>query len=86
MNGSDKDLAVRGNAFPSVQLEIASVNPKEDTVVYLVGKNFSVHDTHVLAGNHACDFSLISREVMQVRIPVTVPHNHYRQPLHSVSV
>ncbi len=45
------------------------VNPKEDTIVYLVGKNFSVHDTHVLAGNHDCDFSLISREVMQVRIP-----------------
>ena len=45
------------------------VNPKEDTIVYLVGKKFSVHDTHVLAGNHDCEFSLISREVMKVRIP-----------------
>lgn len=45
------------------------VNPMEDTIVYLVGKNFSVHDTHVLAGNRDCEFSLISREVMKVRIP-----------------
>lgn len=48
------------------------INPDGDTILYLVGENFSVHETRVLAGNRDIDFSLISRQVMQVTIPAGV--------------
>ena len=48
------------------------VDPSGDTVLYLVGENFSVHETRVLAGNRDINFSLISRQLMQVTIPAGV--------------
>ncbi|APZ92669.1 hypothetical protein [Fuerstiella marisgermanici] len=48
------------------------VDPARETILYLVGNNFSVHDTRVLAGNRQLHFSLISRQVMQVTIPAGV--------------
>lgn len=43
-----------------------------DTVFFLVGNNFSVHDTRVIAGNVALPkeyAELVSRQIMRVRIP-----------------
>ena len=39
---------------------------------YLVGKNFSVHDTRVVAGGRSVPFLLLSRRIMQVTIPPNV--------------
>jgi hypothetical protein len=40
------------------------------TTVFLVGKGFSVHETKVIAGGKCIpDFTLLSREIMQVTIP-----------------
>src|SRR5690606_22246353 len=36
------------------------IDPARETVLYLVGNNFSVHETRVLAGNRVCDFRLLS--------------------------
>ncbi|REJ88918.1 MAG: hypothetical protein DWQ34_20960 [Planctomycetota bacterium] len=48
------------------------VNLNKDTELFLVGNHFSVHDTHVIAGNRECPFWLISRQVMKVTIPAGV--------------
>ncbi|WLD13517.1 hypothetical protein [Planctellipticum variicoloris] len=50
------------------------INPDGDTELFLVGKNFSVTGTRVIAGNvnlsaASNQFSLLSRQVMQVSIP-----------------
>lgn len=45
------------------------VDPNQPTELFLVGNNFSVHDTHLLAGNTRVKIMLLSREVMQVTIP-----------------
>ena len=42
------------------------------TTVYLVGKNFSVHDTRVIAGGRSVPFLLLSRRILQVTIPPNV--------------
>lgn len=48
------------------------VDPAKESEMFLVGNNFSVHDTHVIAGNRDIKFSLISRQVMKVTIPAGV--------------
>ncbi len=48
------------------------INTNSETILYLVGDNFSVHETRVLAGNRELDFSLISRQVMQITVPAGV--------------
>ncbi|MCA9117970.1 MAG: hypothetical protein KDA79_23020, partial [Planctomycetaceae bacterium] len=48
------------------------VVPGGETKMFLVGKNFSVHETRVIAGNRECKFDLISREIMEVTIPPNV--------------
>ncbi len=48
------------------------VDPVKETRLYLVGNHFSVHETKVLAGNRNAAFSLLSRSVMEVRIPAGV--------------
>lgn len=48
------------------------VNPAKETTLFLVGNHFSVHETKVLTGNRNAAFSLLSREVMEVRIPAGV--------------
>jgi hypothetical protein len=45
------------------------VDPERETTLFLVGDNFSVHGTRVIAGNQPVDSKLLSREVAQVRIP-----------------
>ncbi len=45
------------------------VDPNLPTELFLVGDNFSIHDTHLLAGNAKVKFKLLSREVMQATIP-----------------
>jgi hypothetical protein len=43
------------------------------TTLFLVGRNFSVHDTKVIAGGkYLPQFTLLSREVMRVTIPADV--------------
>ncbi|WP_165067642.1 hypothetical protein [Paludisphaera rhizosphaerae] len=42
--------------------------PGEESVIFLEGKNFSVHDTHVIAGGKAAESVLVSRNLMQVTI------------------
>ncbi|MEW4453740.1 hypothetical protein AB1L30_13785 [Bremerella sp. JC817] len=39
------------------------------TTVFLVGTNFSVHDTRVIAGGRSVPFQLLSRRIMQVTVP-----------------
>jgi len=48
------------------------INPGSPTKMFLVGKNFSVHETRVIAGLKQVDFRLLSREVMEVTIPAGV--------------
>ena len=45
------------------------VDPNLPTELFIVGDNFSVHDTHLLAGNTKVKFKLLSREVMQATVP-----------------
>jgi len=40
-----------------------------ESTIFLEGKNFSVHDTHVIAGGKTAEWVLISRSLMQVTIP-----------------
>ncbi|WP_337176636.1 hypothetical protein [Paludisphaera sp.] len=40
----------------------------EESTIFLEGKNFSVHDTHVVAGGKTAESILVSRNVMQVTI------------------
>ncbi|MCR9200074.1 MAG: hypothetical protein NXI04_15675 [Planctomycetaceae bacterium] len=49
-----------------------AIDTAKDTVLFLVGNNFSVHDTHVVAGNRDVKYDLISRQVMRVVIPAGV--------------
>ena len=39
------------------------------TELFLVGKNFSVHETEVIVGNRKCETTLLSRDVMRVLGP-----------------
>ena len=48
------------------------IDPNSPTELFLVGDHFSVHDTHILAGNKAVAFKMLSRNVMQATIPVGV--------------
>jgi hypothetical protein len=45
------------------------VDPERETTLFLVGDNFSVHGTRVVAGNQSVQTSLLSREVAQVTLP-----------------
>ena len=46
------------------------INPNDKTTLFLVGKNFSVNGTKLIAGNTPIDGKvLMSRQVMQVEIP-----------------
>ncbi|HUT92174.1 MAG TPA: hypothetical protein VMY37_21955 [Thermoguttaceae bacterium] len=42
------------------------------TTLFLVGDNFSVHDTKVIAGGRCVPYELLSRQVMRVTIPLDV--------------
>ncbi|MDG3004505.1 hypothetical protein [Paludisphaera mucosa] len=42
--------------------------PGEESTIFLEGKNFSVHDTHVIAGGKTAESVLVSRNLMQVTI------------------
>lgn len=48
------------------------IDPNSPTELFLVGDHFSVHDTHILAGNREVSFKMLSRNVMQATIPVGV--------------
>tara|TARA_R110002095_G_scaffold111981_1_gene97824 strand:- start:13829 stop:17071 length:3243 start_codon:yes stop_codon:yes gene_type:complete len=52
------------------------INPAKETTLFLVGNHFSVHETKVLTGNRNAAFSLLSRDVMEVRIPAGVQVIH----------
>jgi hypothetical protein len=45
------------------------VDPAGTTVVFLVGKGFSVHDTNVIAGGRPVKTTLLSRQLLQAEIP-----------------
>ena len=45
------------------------VDPGGTTALFLIGRGFSVHDTHVIAGGRRASFELVSREVLRVEIP-----------------
>lgn len=45
------------------------VSRNRQTTLFLVGRNFSVHNSVVIAGNRTCETELLSRDVMQVTIP-----------------
>ena len=47
----------------------------DETTLFLEGKNFSIHDTHVIAGGKPATSVLVSRQLLQVTIPKdAVPH------------
>ena len=49
------------------------VDPAAPTTLFLVGKNFSVHQTRIVAGNvEVTDVELLSRDVMKITIPAGV--------------
>ena len=41
----------------------------DETTLFLEGKNFSIHDTHVIAGGKPALTVLVSRQLLQVTIP-----------------
>jgi hypothetical protein len=41
----------------------------EETTLFLEGKNFSIHDTHVIAGGKIAPAVLVSRQLLEVTIP-----------------
>lgn len=41
----------------------------DETTLFLEGKNFSIHDTHVIAGGKPATAVLVSRQLLQVTIP-----------------
>ncbi len=45
------------------------IDPGSATMLFLIGKGFSVHDTSVIAGGLPCRFTLVSREVIRVEVP-----------------
>ena len=45
------------------------VDPAGTTVVFLVGKGFSVHDTNVIAGGRPVKTTLLSRQLLRAEIP-----------------
>jgi hypothetical protein len=45
------------------------VNPAGTTVLFLVGKGFSVHDTSVVAGGRPVKTTLLSRQLLRAEIP-----------------
>jgi hypothetical protein len=47
----------------------SGIDPSRDTVLFLMGDGFSVHDTVVLAGGALCQYDLVSRQVMVVTVP-----------------
>jgi len=46
------------------------INQRGITRLFLVGDGFSVHDTRVIAGGRRVDFRLLSRQVMEVDVPM----------------
>lgn len=50
---------------PGVRLDVP-------TQLFLVGKNFSVHETEVIVGNTKVETTLLSRDVMRVDVPAGV--------------
>ena len=45
------------------------IDPTGTTVVFLVGKGFSVHDTNVIAGGRPVKTTLLSRQLLRAEIP-----------------
>ena len=45
------------------------IDPARETRLFLVGRNFSVHQTRVIAGNRPVEARLLSREIMEVVVP-----------------
>jgi hypothetical protein len=41
----------------------------DETTLFLEGKNFSIHDTHVIAGGKPATAVLVSRQLLEVTIP-----------------
>jgi hypothetical protein len=60
----------------------------EESTIFLEGKNFSVHDTHVVAGGKTAESVLVSRNVMQVTIASDArpTPNSQGEPLMAISV
>lgn len=48
------------------------VGTGRESTFFLVGDNFSIHETRVLAGNTPCGFRLLSRRVLEVTVPAGV--------------
>jgi hypothetical protein len=55
------------------------IDPSRETRMFLVGDHFSIHDTRVIAGTLPVEFDLISRQVMEVRIPAGVRVTRHRK-------
>jgi hypothetical protein len=45
------------------------IDPRGETVVYLVGKGFSIHETSIIAGGKKVPTELISRQVLRATFP-----------------
>ena len=45
------------------------IDPRGETVVYIVGKGFSIHDTSIVAGGKKVPTELISRQVLRATFP-----------------
>ena len=45
------------------------IDPRGETVVYIVGKGFSIHDTTIVAGGKKVPTELISRQVLRATFP-----------------
>jgi len=60
----------------------AGLDPTGTTVLFLVGKGFSVHDTSVIAGGRPVKTTLLSRQLLRAEIPPGVqtiaPASHCR--------
>lgn len=55
------------------------IDSSRETRMFLVGDHFSIHDTRVIAGTLPVEFDLISRQIMEVRIPAGVRVTRHRK-------
>ncbi len=61
------------------------IDPAKDSSIFLVGNNFSIDQTRIIAGGKALDASrveLLSRQVMRVTIPPGVISEHDKVPVY----
>jgi hypothetical protein len=52
------------------------------TDLFLVGDNFSVHETHVIAGGKYITPTVVSRQILLIEVPAGVSHSHGHVDIH----